>query len=108
MDAGGRFAFQGLPGGDVSVKLSIPDAAPQAGYRLSAKNKCLDPITLNHLEGSLERDVTDLTILLEPGAPIEPSPPYDHIDLTTLADYYDAARGPITGVSPGDYPPISK
>ncbi len=102
-DATGRFEFQGLPSGDISVGLSCRDAAVRGAYRLSAKNKCLNLRTMNHIEGRLERDIADLTILVEPGEPIEP--PCDFADLTSLADFYDAQSGPITGVLPAEYPP---
>ena len=54
--------------------------------------------------GQLDRDLTDLTILVEPGK--EPGfRSIDEIDPAVLADFNDAESGPITGVAPGDVGP---
>ncbi len=92
----GRFEFRGLPDGPVSVLVFFP------GFRLSAKNKCINPISHNQLEGQLVRDIHDLTILVESGD----EPAYSSIgsvDPAAMADFNDAKAGPITGVPPGDY-----
>ena len=49
------------------------------------------------LEGQLDHDIADLTILLEPGA--EPEHDFDP-DPALVADFNDAKAGPITGVPP--------
>jgi RNA polymerase sigma factor (sigma-70 family) len=97
-DRSGRFTLAGLPEGQVSIAVNFPDDmfyAP-AGYRLSARNKCLDPLNPWNLIGRVDRDVADLTILFEPG----PQPPPSH-DRDRMAAFKDAQAGPITGVPPG-------
>ena len=71
------------------------------GYRLSPRNKCLDPTFPNRLQGMVDRDITDLTILLEPG-----KTPIESLKATPalLADFNKARAGPIMGVPPGDFP----
>ena len=95
----GEFAFAGLPDGPVSVHLFYIE---KSGYRLSAKNKCLDPSSSHAgLEGQLDHDIGDLTILLEPGSkPERDDESYWKIDPAVLADFRDAKGGPITGVPP--------
>ncbi len=96
----GQFAFAGLPDGPVSVHLFHLE---KSGYRLSAKNKCLDPISRRDafFEGQLEHDIGDFTILLEPGSkPESDDNSYSNVDPAVLADFLDATAGPITGVPP--------
>jgi hypothetical protein len=62
------------------------------GYRLSAKIKCLDPLNPFRLVGRLDRDVNDLTILLDPGD--EPGPSSDP---GRRADFQEAKEGLIAG-----------
>ena len=94
-----------MPNGIVFVSITFPSGPAVPAYRLSAKNKCLDPGRRLQLVGRSTGDIRDLTILLEPG----PAPDYDipdqALDPALVADYNDAAAGPITGVPPGDYPP---
>ena len=95
LDRSGRFTVAGLPEGKCSICVLFPDDqfyAP-AGYRLSARNKCRDPLNPYRLLGRVDRDVADLTILFEPG---EQPPP----DRDRLAEFGEAEAGPITGVPP--------
>ena len=60
LDERGRFVVEGLPTEEYSVSSFIK------GYRLSAKNECASPHNPGLLEGRVDRDVSDLTILYEP------------------------------------------
>jgi|GEM_PF-4998107 len=93
----GRFEVPGLLGTEVSLAVRFPGSRSgfTEGYRLSAKNRCLDPINPFQLEGRLDRDIEDLTILLEPGSISEPTR-----DQGLIADFRDAKAGTITGVPP--------
>jgi RNA polymerase sigma factor (sigma-70 family) len=96
-DRSGQFRLAGLPEGRVWIVAYFPDDkfyAP-AGYHVSAKNKCLDPLNPYTLIGRVDRDVTDLTILFEPGEQPLPSHAPDRV-----AAYKEAQAGPITGVPP--------
>ena len=105
LDETGRFRIEGLPRGPVSVSCFFHGEKGleefPTGYRLSPRNKCLSPGSC-FIEGQLDRDITDLTILFEPGeAPrLGDVRSYMHLDPTALADFKDAAAGPITGVPP--------
>jgi hypothetical protein len=97
-DRSGRFTLAGLPPGLISVVVLFPDDrfyAP-AGYRLSARNRCRDPLNPYRLMGRLDHDLTDLTILFEPG----PQPPPSGEEGIQEA-FEEAKAGPITGVPPG-------
>lgn len=61
LDENGRFVVEGLATEEYSVASVIP------GYRLSPKNECASPLNPGLLEGRVDRDVSDLTILYEPG-----------------------------------------
>ncbi len=102
VNAAGRFELHGLPDGHLVVSVQLPESPGSTRYRLSAQNKCLNPHTDFQLQGRLGRDVTDLTILLEPVH--EPNLRAQlagiSIDPAVLADYKDAKAGPITGVAP--------
>ena len=105
LDNTGRFQFQGSPQGEVEILVFLSGPRSFAsGYHMSPKNKCFDPRYTNKLKGRLDRDITDLTILLEPGKERGASSQHD-VDPAELADFNDAKVGPITGVPPGDYPP---
>ncbi len=102
----GRFEVTGLPDGSVSVFImQMDDMGVQSttlpGYRLSRKNKCLDPNFPDRLRGMVDRDITDLTILLEPGETPKRVP---EVAPALPADFNFAKAGPITGVPPGDFP----
>ena len=76
-------------------------------YGYSAQNRCRNPEHPSFLEGQLDRDIADLTILLDPNAQTDelrpPLPPFGHFsdrDPAAIADFNDAKAGPITGVPP--------
>jgi RNA polymerase sigma factor (sigma-70 family) len=108
LDENQRFEFHGIPDGAVYLHL-MPEAKLEPvgrvpiGYRLSPANKCLDPRSPAILEGQLDHDVTNLTILLEPGEPVKVAD-FRDIAPTIQADFNDAKAGPITGVPPQDLP----
>ena len=101
-----RFRIEGLPRGPLSIYLNVDAQTSRNGfsygYRISPRNKCLDPRLLSFLKGRLDRDITDLMILFEPGdAPrLGDLGRYLDLDPTVVADFEDAAAGPITGVPP--------
>ncbi len=97
----GRFKFTGLPAGPVSLCINFrnrPFLGP-GPYRFSAKNRCLNPEIPVEIEGRLDHDITDLTLLLEPGAQ-DMRLSRDELDPAVIADFNDAKAGPITGVEP--------
>ncbi len=104
LDEIGRFEFRAIPDGPVRVNTFVKNDKADQVYRLSTKNKCLEPFFRHALEGRLDRNIDDLTILLEPGKTIDRDPNSD-IDPAVRADFNDAKAGPITGVPPGDCPP---
>jgi RNA polymerase sigma factor (sigma-70 family) len=99
----GRFKFTGLPAGSVSLFVNFRDH-PFLGpgpYRFSEKNRCVNPEFPKEVEGRLDDDVTDLTLLLDPAAQTKLSPDEsDELDPAVIADFNDAKAGPITGVPP--------
>ena len=98
VDRSGRFALAGLPAGLISIAVLFPDDqfyAP-AGYRLSSRNRCRDPLNTYLLMGRADRDVADLTILFEPGAQDPPSR-----EIRIREAFEEAKAGPITGVPRG-------
>ncbi len=87
----GEFKFEGLLDGPVSLLVVFPEKGVRFLYRLSGKNRCLNPDESRRFEGRLDRDITDLTILLEPGM----QPERGHVgrrqlDQAALADFEDA------------------
>jgi hypothetical protein len=72
-DSAGYFEFKGLLEGPVALWFSDRDSAPStpdrglSGYHLSSRNESRDPTDTGKLIGRLDHDVSDLTILLEPG-----------------------------------------
>jgi hypothetical protein len=60
LDDDGRFEFQAVPAEPVSLNLRL------GGYKLSHKNPNLDWLN-GCIVGTIDRDINDLTILLEPG-----------------------------------------
>ncbi len=102
LDQSGQFEFKALPAGPISIAVDPCQPVPPA-YRVSAKNKCRNPMIGECLEGQLEHDITDLTILLEPGRERE-QVNFDQVDPAVLADFNDAKAGPITGVPPESRP----
>jgi RNA polymerase sigma factor (sigma-70 family) len=93
VDAQGRFEIIGLPDSEVGVSVRFPDIQTwlPPGYRLSARNKCLDPLNPS-LIGKLDRDVHDLIILFEPGEERSLN-----LDPGLLEDFKEAKSGTITG-----------
>ena len=98
LDEQGRFQIHGLPDGIVFVSITFPSGPAVSAYRLSSKNKCLDPGGRRlHLVGRSTGDIGDLTILLEPGpAPPEYDIPDEALDPALVADY----KTPWPGRSP--------
>ena len=97
----GLFEFKGFIDGSMNLLVVFPKGPVPYPYRLSDKNRCLDPGECDRLEGQIDHDITDLTILLERG--IQPERHYtlnSQIDQTALADFEDAKKGPIMGVPP--------
>ncbi len=100
LDEAGRFEVKGIPDGRVSIYMM-----GITGYRLSPRNKCLDHTLPDHLAGMISRDITDLTILIQPGLAPEPGTlTTDELDPALVADFEDAKAGPITGIAPGEAP----
>jgi hypothetical protein len=97
VDPSGHFEVRGLPGGPVRVSIVHRKAMEVPGYQLSPRMKCLDPHVPNKLEGRLDSDITDLTILLEPGKS-DLHPDIRQIDPAAIADFREAKAGPITGL----------
>ncbi len=97
----GRFEFSGLPAGSVHLFVTSRNYPAPAPYRLSEKNRCLDPLYPIGIQGRLDHDITDLTVLLEPGTQTKLDlAGLDDIDPAVIADFNDAKAGPITGVAP--------
>jgi hypothetical protein len=69
MDEHGRFELRGIP-----ANASVSVSTRVKGYRFSGKNASLDPWHPFHLEGRLNKDKSDLVILLEPGVDQQSSP----------------------------------
>ncbi len=99
-DSAGHFEFKGLPDGSVSLFVYYENGQSHRLYRLSAKNRCLNPSFPCSIEGRLDHDVTDLTILLEPGAQPISNELREDVDPALIAEFNDAKAGPITGVPP--------
>lgn len=60
LDAEGRFEFRGVPAESVRLNVSVP------GYKFSKRNASLDWLN-GGLIGRVDGDLSDLTLLLEPG-----------------------------------------
>ena len=99
VDESGHFEVLGLPESEISIAVQFPKIRTwmPPGYRLSKRNKCLDPLNTFHLVGRLDRDVTDLIILFEPG-----EAPWSSLDPGQLADFEEVRKGPLTGASRTD------
>jgi len=57
----GEFAFDGVPDESVFIAVGLP------GYRLSEANASLEKLNWNKLSGRVDRDISGLTVVLEPG-----------------------------------------
>ncbi len=108
----GHFRFEGLPEGPMAVYFSSDSprmssaTSPVPGYHLSPKNKSIDTCAGSQLLGRIERDVTDLTILLEPGekpAPETDAKPADLVQ-SERARMEQARSHPLAGVPSGSAP----
>jgi hypothetical protein len=102
VDDRGRFELLGLPECEIVVLVQFPKIQTwmPAGYRLSARNKCRDPLNNYFLVGRLDRDIDDLIILIEPGPEIPPN-----YEPGALADFNEAKSGIITGAPLDAVPP---
>jgi hypothetical protein len=102
VDDRGRFELLGLPECEIVVLVQFPKIQTwmPAGYRLSTRNKCRDPLNNYFLVGRLDRNIDDLIILIEPGPEI-PS----NFEAGALADFNEAKSGIITGAPPDAVPP---
>ena len=101
IDDRGGFEVLGLPETEVGVCLTFPgvNGYLPPGYRLSPLVKCASPINIFKIEGQLDRDIDDLTILFEPGPE-----PRTSLDPGRLADFKAVRAGTITGAPPGSVP----
>ncbi len=101
--ATGRFRVAGLPPGEVSVVVQFPDLKTSwlpPGYRLAPAMPCVSPLSPYRMQGRLDRDVLDFTVLFEAG-----DAPRMTLDPGRLKDFEEAKAGPIAGVPPGSIPP---
>ena len=98
----GRFDLDGLPDAEIHVVVVFPDIRTHLpdGYRLSPSMPCVSPLSPYLMAGRLDRDVLDMTILLEPG-----DPPRLTLDPTRLADFDEARAATLVGAPPGATPP---
>ena len=60
-DGEGRFAFDCVPAETVDLSVRVP------GYHVSETNESLDRLNNLSLKGTVDGDVTDLTVQLDPG-----------------------------------------
>jgi hypothetical protein len=60
LDAGGRFEFQTVPAGSVSLSARL------TGYKFSPRNPSLDWLN-GPIVGKVDRDITNLILVMEPG-----------------------------------------
>ena len=57
----GRFEAVNLPAEEYSINCRVP------GYHVSSKNYSFDPLNQSGLMGRIDQDITNLTLLLDPG-----------------------------------------
>jgi RNA polymerase sigma factor (sigma-70 family) len=102
VDDAGSFQMRGIADGLVTLEVTFPEAkAAETRYRVSPENACRNPQVENQLEGRVERDISDLTILLDPDfSPKRELHLIRDVDPAMLADFNDAKAGPINGVPP--------
>lgn len=84
-DQGGYFDTAGIP--DELISLS----ARVKGYRVSARNLSVDEMNPFQLIGRVDRDITNLVLMLERGP--DPQPDYSHVD----PDYNQSRQRPLRG-----------
>jgi hypothetical protein len=96
LDDKGRFEVQGLPTECYLVGSIIK------GYVLSPKNECASPLNPGQLEGRIDLDVSDLTVLYEPGdrRPFKPPNYNDPVFRETIQAFRARREQLIKGVSP--------
>jgi beta-lactamase regulating signal transducer with metallopeptidase domain/uncharacterized GH25 family protein len=66
LDADGNFDSPGIPAEAVSLSVRVN------GYRVSGQNPSLDPLNPYRLIGRVDRNITNLVLLLEKGPNLEP------------------------------------
>lgn len=66
LDADGNFDSPGIPAEVVSLSVRVN------GYRVSGQNPSLDPLNPYRLIGRMDRNITNLVLLLEKGPNLEP------------------------------------
>jgi peroxiredoxin/uncharacterized GH25 family protein len=87
LDKEGRFEASNFPSGVVTLWVRI------SGYHLSMKNFSTDRMNYR-LMGRLDRDITNLTVLLETGP--QPEPDYNNLDLGDRPE-----QSPLAGIEGG-------
>ena len=102
VDPQGPFELLGLPESEVHVSVRFADIQTllPSGYRLSPRNKCVDPLNPYRLVGKLDHDVDDLTILFEPG-----DKPEANYEPGVLEDFKEVKSGTIAGAPSESWPP---
>ncbi len=74
----GHFAVQGIPHGIISITARVP------GYRVSDKNKSLEPLNGFSIQGLVSGDINELIVLFEPGKRQIPEWPTSPIEQRAL------------------------
>ncbi len=77
----------------------MPEGESWTHCHFSRKNRCVNPAQPELIEGQVDRDITNLTILVEPGPPPKLRD-RNLLDPAMVADFDEARAGPITGVPP--------
>jgi beta-lactamase regulating signal transducer with metallopeptidase domain len=85
LDAGGNFGVSCIP--DELVTLSVR----VKGYHVSGQNRSVDSLNPDRLVGRVDRDITNLVVLLEKGA--APRPDYSQVD----PDYNETRQHTLRG-----------
>jgi len=86
----GTFRVQGIPSAIISLNLRIN------GYHLSPKNSSLDQLNQFQMVGRVDRDITNLVVLLENGP--APTANYRNVD----PDYQESRNRPLAGAEGGE------
>ena len=91
--ADGSFSVDGIPAELIKIHVSIK------GYRLTAKNKSVDPLNPSSLMGLVSDEVGPLTILYEPGQPERVN--YENSKWQIQAEKHKRVKTqPLAGVAP--------
>jgi beta-lactamase regulating signal transducer with metallopeptidase domain/uncharacterized GH25 family protein/peroxiredoxin len=88
LDQEGRFDTAGIPSGDVSLGVEVP------GYRLSARNAGLDRLNPFLISGRVDKDITNLILVMEKGPRLEPNFDSPSINATSPHPLRGAEGGP--------------